>query len=385
MHKKRTIAYSVAIFLSYFTLWALANWPALQQAWWYMDDYTLGEQVLTARDEMIVHTMRQGRPVQAALFMMYNLDNAPEKDLQNRLIRLFQGALHVLVGLLVADLLWRETRNRLAYLSIVTFIIWPFNSEAVLWQAANIYPIAAFLGVAGLWIMRRSTRPSTLALIAGISLIVLAMLTGQGSAVIGIVIWVFIIGFGLWRDTPLPMKRLYLEGTALFLGYFAGGVISYLIAQISGGSADRAKLTTDIVGKTLLLLFMNRQYLIWPGLYPIWLSITHLILIGMWLPVIILSLREDKSGRWRTILAVACMLTAVVTPYLILPHCSREFSFLEGYVPGSFANDRDLATVGSGSQDLDRIPPRSSRAALYDSHRLLYDSPDQCCRACGSI
>ncbi|MSP12197.1 MAG: hypothetical protein EXR62_04475 [Chloroflexi bacterium] len=350
-----------------------------------MDDYTLGEQVLTARDEMIVHTMRQGRPVQAALFMMYNLDNAPEKDLQNRLIRLFQGALHVLVGLLVADLLWRETRNRLAYLSIVTFIIWPFNSEAVLWQAANIYPIAAFLGVAGLWIMRRSTRPSTLALIAGISLIVLAMLTGQGSAVIGIVIWVFIIGFGLWRDTPLPMKRLYLEGTALFLGYFAGGVISYLIAQISGGSADRAKLTTDIVGKTLLLLFMNRQYLIWPGLYPIWLSITHLILIGMWLPVIILSLREDKSGRWRTILAVACMLTAVVTPYLILPHCSREFSFLEGYVPGSFANDRDLATVGSGSQDLDRIPPRSSRAALYDSHRLLYDSPDQCCRACGSI
>lgn len=31
----------VSLFLIYFTVWIIANWPALQQAWWTADDYSM--------------------------------------------------------------------------------------------------------------------------------------------------------------------------------------------------------------------------------------------------------------------------------------------------------------------------------------------------------
>jgi hypothetical protein len=41
--KTRPIVLFGMVFMVYFALWAYANWPALKNAWWFMDDYPLSK------------------------------------------------------------------------------------------------------------------------------------------------------------------------------------------------------------------------------------------------------------------------------------------------------------------------------------------------------
>ncbi|MSP11735.1 MAG: hypothetical protein EXR62_02135 [Chloroflexi bacterium] len=317
--------------LLYTAIWLLGNGPALGQAWWYVDDLAFGDEVASVQgiNKMMLHTLQHGRPFQTLLVLSYQFDNRANETLANRLLRLLQGALHILSALVAGYLLWRQTRSWTAYLALLPFLVWPFNGEAILWQAALIYPVSALLGMLALWLIRRDTRHPLLSALAGILLITLGMFACQVSIFTGLIIWIFLVGLSFLKDSTVPIRGVQStpftrEGIVLFSAYLIGSATSYLISYALTNGYGRAQFSHDIIDKILYLEQLNRQFLTWPEFYPLWLAAAHLILILM-LPLVLLrawsssvhSLRRPRVLS-RAIIAVACILTAIATPYLTI-------------------------------------------------------------------
>lgn len=222
-----------------------------------------------------------------------------------------QGGLHALVGVLAADLLWRETWRWTVFLSVLPFVLWPFNGEATLWRAAGQYPLAALLGLLGVQAIRRSSEQPTLSSITGPSLIALGVLTNQSAAFAGAVVWVFVVGLIVLSDAQIRIKRVRREAIMLVSGYCIGGVASFLIARLVG----HPQLASNILGKLVYLLHLNRLFITWPEFYPPWLSAAHILLLSMLSLVLVRAFREKTWTIQQALLAITFIMTGLVTPY----------------------------------------------------------------------
>jgi hypothetical protein len=312
----------VLVFITYLLLWSIANWPALRQAWWYCDDFIIGEQISSsAAPVLLKHVLGHGRPGEGVWFLTFLLDGSSDQGIQNRLLRFVQGGLHALVGVLAADLLWRQTRRWTAFLSALPFILWPFNGEATLWRAAGQYPLAALLGLLGVQAIRRSSEQPNLSCIIGPSLIVLGVLTNQSAAFAGAVVWVFVVGLIVLGEGQIRMSRVRREAIMLVMGYCIGGVASFLIVWLVG----HPQLASNILGKLVYLLHLNRLFITWPEFYPPWLSAAHILLLSMLSLVLVRALREKTWTVRQALLAITFVMTGLVTPYAAIVLVARTW------------------------------------------------------------
>ena len=315
---------SVLVFITYLLLWSIANWPALRQAWWYSDDFIISEQLSSsAAPVLLKHVLANGRPGQGVWYLTFLLDGSSDREIQNRLLRFMQGGLHALAGVLAADLLWRQTRRWTAFLSVLPFILWPFNGEATLWRTAGQYPLAALLGLLGVQAIRRNSEQPNLQYIIGPSLIVLGMLTNQSAAFAGAVVWVFVVGLIVLDDAQICMKRVRREAIILVTGYCIGGVASFLIARLVG--SGHPQLASNILGKLVYLLHLNRLFITWPEFYPPWLSAAHILLLSMLSLVLVRAFREKTWTIQQALLAITFVMTGLATPYAAILLVARTW------------------------------------------------------------
>src|SRR4029079_3896842 len=127
-----------------------------------------------------------------------------------------------------------------------------------------------------------------------------------------------LVGLSFLKDDPVPIRRFIREGIILFSAYLIGTAATYLISFSLPSGYGRAQFTHDLIGKIPYLEQLNQQFLTWPGYYPLWLAAAHLLLLLMLLLVLVRAWPGGVHTRPRAIVAVACILTAIATPYLTI-------------------------------------------------------------------
>ncbi len=318
-----------ALFVLYLVVWAGANWPGLQRAWWYSDDYGQDE-VLTPSS--VAHHLEQGRPGQWLWMLTFRFDGgADHREAANVLLRLLQGGAHALAAALAAGLLSRRGSRAGALLAGLPFLLWPENGECVLWRSAGTYPVAALFSVTAVSLVAR--RGSKLVHGGGAALLlVAAMSTMQLAALAGAVVGLFTLALTLLTARRPPWRLLALQGLWLLDGYIVGGAASVTVAAHAWPlDLERVTPRFDPLGKLSLVLDLNRRFFTEPLFYPTWLAIVQLllpILVGV---VVLFVWRESPAPRrW---LAVAVILMgALVAPYAALLPADSSISWRVMYL-----------------------------------------------------
>ena len=349
----------LGVCVAHFALWALANEPALRSAWWFLDDYAFAAGDLLA-PRNVEHHLDQGRPGQLLWMFTFLLDGREDRTSANVLLRLGQGAIHALVGALVAGLLWRETGRVSTLLAALPFVLWPYNGETVLWRAAGQYTVAALFSLLAIVLLRAPGPPTVARGVSGSLLVVAAMLTLQTAACAGASVWCLAVGLAFLRPEPPPWKRLGEEALYLADGYIVGGAASVSVAWLMApGASHRVALVSDLPAKGRLLMDANGLFLTSPIFYPRWLAGLQVLFLG--LPVLVLlGARRDPARLRQCLFAVGCIAAGLVTPYLAhLPVAENDITWRMFYLaPLVFAGV--WAFLGEGLGDL-----RAARLACY--------------------
>lgn len=297
--------------------WAAVFWPALHHAWLFFDDYSLA---VWGEKERWNSSLGLGRPVLALWSYTFCLDGLSGTSVANVLLRLAQGALHTLTGTVVAYLLWKETRVRLAALAVLPFVLWPFNTEAVLWRGAGINVLAALFSVLGVALIRAEGARPRLAGTLGVGLLALGMLTTQASAAAGLVVWAMLLVLSASAEGPPRLKPLLREGGLLLLGYLVGGIATVLCSKLSATPNPRGVFATDWAAKAAYLIQLNNLYLFFPAFYPRTLKAAHLLLVGASAVLLVgagaSASRRGPEMRWWSLAALAPLAACAVLPYI---------------------------------------------------------------------
>jgi len=299
-----------SVWTLFVVVWGFANWPALTTAWWYWDDFDkFGD---PWRD--IPHVLSLGRPLEVLWELTFLIDANPHRTWQNIALRVFQGGVHCAVGTVVAMVLWRQRRTWGAVLSVLPFLLWPFNTDAVLWRSAAGYLLAAFCAVVGMWFIQYTRRRPLLATAAGVCAIAAGMLFNQAAAFAGLVVQLLASAL-MAMQARIEWRAQCRRLMTTCLAYALGGVVSYAIAHFRAG--QRVRFATDVPGKLGYLWKLNELFLASPHFYPRWLSGLHIgLLILTVLAVTAAVVRRCPlwSAR-RAAASVLILSTAFVTPY----------------------------------------------------------------------
>lgn len=312
------------LFIAYLSVFSIANLPALRQAWWYFDDFRNAklwhvDSSLSNRFHLSMRpfslALKHARPVEALWFVTFLLDGSPDRGPYNILLRFIQCGLHSIAVTVAGIIIWQETRKWTAFFAVLPFLLWPFNSEAVLWRTGGTYPLAALLSLLGIYVLRHSERSNLLMYAISSLSIALAMLTNQSAALAGIVVWTLTLSFKLLKEDVFYFKkRLYLDMIPVLFGYLIGGGFSYILAHQFHGY-QRATFATNLTEKLFFLVKLNSLFIAWPKLYPYWLSGLHVALLtGV---AVIFVVRAYKMG-WpmgKVLLSAILLMTTFVTPY----------------------------------------------------------------------
>jgi len=306
------------ITLIYFFTWTLANWPALHVAWWHSDDYAFGESsCLRLFHEGLIN----GRPVAGLWFTTFCPSQISNYDIYNILIRFIQGIFHCLAASIAALLILNQTKKWTAVVGVMTFLLWPFNGEAVLWRSAGLYPLGAFLGLLGVFLIHHSKKFSLTYNIPGFLLIVLAMLTNVVSALSGILIWFLILILSINEKEESTDKELIYKTSLLALGYLLGGILSYLIASNYNAITDnRAAFisASSILTKPQYFFDLYYSSIFNRYLYPIWLDILILLFVLIFITNLIIKIRERSNSLKLLCLYLILSALLLLSPFFTL-------------------------------------------------------------------
>jgi hypothetical protein len=309
------------VFFVFGFLWALAFWPALHNAWWYADDFWLGEWTGAQRWGSFV--IGNGRPLLGFWSYSFLLDRSPNDQWANILLRWFQGGVHVLNVTLLARLLWGVVRRWTAVLAALPFLLWPFNGDAVLIRSASFYAIAALLSFLGLLAIRvNDSHWNGLYWVSGAFLCGLSMLAMQTSAFASIAVWIVLVGLTAIQLEPLPWRRLLREGMFVAAGIMIGAAISYWLIKTRpiplSLFAGRGDVAFDFHRALRILGRIDALAIVFPSFYPWWLQVLHVLLIASTLFAIILfGWTEYKRAKtiWRPILVLVCLVLCLAVPF----------------------------------------------------------------------
>jgi hypothetical protein len=334
------------VFFIFGLLWAQFFWPALHNAWWYADDFWVGEWTDAQRWGPFV--LGNGRPLVGVWSYSFLLDHSPNAQWANILLRWFQGGVHVLNATVLAGLLWSATRHWTAVLAALPFLLWPFNADAVLWRGGSVYAIAACFSLLGLHLIRlHDTKRDRFYWIAGSFLCGLSMLAMQVTAFAGIVVWPVLVGLTALQQQPMPWRRLVREGTFLAIGTITGAAVSYGLIKTHpipmSVFAGRGGLAFDLLMSLRMLVVIDWVVVLFPGyvyktrmpvlsewyanlvpqnvtvgFYPPWLQIFHVLLIaGTVFAILFFGFTTCKTVKamWRPILVLFCLALCLVVPF----------------------------------------------------------------------
>lgn len=314
----------VSVFIIYFSLWSFANWPALKEAWWYSDDIYLIDRIIHG-SHLTCLDCNLGRPIAGLWHLTFDIDTPPDHEIYNMILRFVQGAIHSLTALIASIVIWKTTFKWTAFLLVFPFLLWPFNGEATLWRATGAYPIATLFGVIGLYMISQTKDRLILMQCLGVLCIILAMLSNQLAAFAGLVVWIIILSLIALKNTKLSFKELKISGL-LILGYFLGGISSYIIAVPFHPTEARFSLTSQFTEKIHYLLYLNKLFIISENnYYPLWIVGVHVfLLIATVLILAIKAARKQFSFR-QYILSMSFFSLLFITPYSPLMIVSENY------------------------------------------------------------
>ncbi len=300
----------ILLFFSYVVLWALANLPAVRQAWWAVDDYAY---VVFFHWR---HNYENGRPLANLFFSTLPWEMGAYGEAINIGMRAFQGAVHAGVALIVALLLYQRTRTRAALVAATIFLVWPHNGEAVLWRAAGTIPLSALLSVAGaLLASMGGTRRRLLPAVLGMLLVAAAVLIQQLGAMAGLVLWAMVLAL---QARP-PARRDI--GAALWIGagYVVGALISKRTARFWLGDAPgRDQLATDFWAK-LDYGYELWQDFLWPFTSPAhgYFQMALVVLLAVALVAHLLFAAEPWHAKLLRVAATVSLFLLPIAPLLV--------------------------------------------------------------------
>lgn len=302
------------VFVGFFLLWCLASFPALRHAWWYLDDYCQD-----FSQDGVAHNLGLGRPGQFLMVASFALEDHGRNPAANVLLRLAQGGLHALAGVLLGAVLYDRTRRRATLLAALPFLLSPFSGEAVLWRSASPYPLSAVLALAGLRLLHRRRGLAS-------GLVMAAMLTQPLGAFAAAAAWCLAAAVELLDRGRAAWPALRAEAIALAIAYGAGGAAALALGATQGPPwRSRLDVALDAGARLRLLvdanaLFLTRSFLSqWRGIDTLH---TFFPLLGL-APAVAAALRRAPSARAAG--AALFLLWALVVPYAaILPVGERD-------------------------------------------------------------
>ena len=312
MEQRRLLVFSTVL-ACYLLLWSISNWPALKEAWWSVDDF---DQIEHAKEKSMPD-LYDGRVTWIIWYSTFFLEVTKERETYNILLRFFQGVIHSLAAAIASFLIWKQTRRLTAFLSMLPFLLWPFNGEAVLWRSAGNYPVAALLGLIGILAIWQNGRKVFLYSAIGSLCIVLAVLTIQISALAGLAVWIIIISLRILdrSSSSSVKKKFFLKTIIIVSSYIIAGLISYLIAKnYESFYIPRAVFATDVLAKLSYLAELNRKF-IYSSFFPNWLNLlTVALLISTPTSLIVIAKRMGWSVG-QVSLSLILLMSLFVIPY----------------------------------------------------------------------
>jgi hypothetical protein len=316
----------VFVFISYLSLWSFANWPALKEAWWSTDDFSYIEELRSPTIKSYPG-LSNGRPISSLWFATFLLEYDDNREIYNIALRVIQGLIHCLATLFAAVMLWKQIKNWGAFISVLPFLLWPFNGDAVLWRSAGYYPIAALFGLAGLFVLWKSKEKEFLKLSIGAILIIIATLTNQITALSGLIVWFIISSLRILKcKSSISSKRKLIFSTIyLIILYLIGGLLSYFIANYFNPDT-RAKFTKNYIEKISYLLNLNDTFIFSPLYYPLWLiGLLTLLFVIYGIVIFKRAIKKELSAKDFLVYFLLPILL-LITPYAPLLLVSENLS-----------------------------------------------------------
>lgn len=311
----------LGLFLFYFIVWIAANWPALQQAWWSTDDYTL------MLHYNIWHHMSLGRPIEALQHATLPYEYRRFGTTINIIMRYWQGILHCTVALSAAILLYRATKRPAIFISILLFLVWPFNGEAVLWRASAL-PLAACLSIIGTMLLLNGTiqnhRSSSLSCyIFGIFFIILGGLAHQLAVMFGSLVWVCLT---LLRN-ELTWRQFLREAVGIGIAYLLAIGSTVVMIQYTLRTLHRATPTLDWQTKVhyLQALLENSLFIEY---FPLPLQALHLLNLALAAGAIVYLIVVKPLSGFKLLGGFLVLLLLPFLPLLIIEESATAPRFL---------------------------------------------------------
>jgi hypothetical protein len=334
MEDSDKIFWSLA-FAGYVLIWLMEDFPALTQAWWYRDDFTLGW--LMDRHTPVIGSILvfncfggDGRPL-GPFFSgwPFGFNHYPHTGF-NLAIRWAQGLGHVSLSLLIAFVLSRQLPRWQAIVAVLPFLTWAFNGEAVMYSSiAQLIAGSFFALVGAVLIMAESASRRPILGLLGALLIISAVLIYQPAGTVGMSVWVMMLSLRLINDCKLP-ESWRREAAWLVGGFGVGGLITTWVALVY--TSSRAKAPLSLEDKLAYGLELYRTFFFWPRFYPALLDIFHGILLlgGLILPVAVLA----SSGQAKRLPLLGGLIALIfVLPFFAnLIVASDAFSFRTFYL-----------------------------------------------------
>jgi hypothetical protein len=308
------------VFICFACLWVAQFWPGLRHAWWSADDYWAAQWDSSQRWGDFV--LGDGRPLLGVWSYTFLLDNTADKYAANIVLRSIQGAVHVLSATLIARLLWSVARSPVVVLTVLPFLLWPFNADAVLWRAGSLYAIATLLAVIGLSAIR--SRPAKFSWIywtGGAVLCGSSMLAIQPAAFASVLVFIVVAMLAVIEEQDVPWRRLSREALFVAAGVVVGAAISLWLIKThphADRNWNRSQLAFNWRDKYAFLLQLNRTVLFFPGFYPWYLQAVHAAFaISAFAGVASLGVATVSQGiaRSRAALVLLALASCLVVPY----------------------------------------------------------------------
>jgi hypothetical protein len=244
-------------------LYVVAFLPALRHAWWFRDDYLVGE---LSADDLRRTAYSTGRPVYGLLFRTIALDNRADAVTANVLLRLGRALLHVTACWVLALLLWRKLRApRVACLATLPFLLWFLNPDAVLARLGAGYPLAVLLTLTALLSAECGHRFGW-GQVAAIPLAALAVLSNQAAAMGGVVVWVLLPALEAAAGRRPDVRLALRQGLPLLLGLLLGAYLSVRCIHHFPETAapDRQGFATDWRAKMVFWWDLQQCFFLYP-------------------------------------------------------------------------------------------------------------------------
>lgn len=311
-HRPFGLREALLSFAGLWLVWALLRWPAFLHPFWIADDFSMWDGFTTAK--LTRGGGGSGRLLNGVWLSLYFLFPPPEHMTGSVVLRALQGLLHSSISLLLLACLARHVPRIGAWAAVLMFHLWAFNSEATIWFAGSIYPLAMLLSVGGVTLIAGENSGWRFGwCLLGSLLVAASIHSNQAAAMGGACVWLMLSAFRLLSAEEISARRWIGEGLWIGCGYVVGAALSLWAMHHFGGGRHGGDW---ILGEKVVQLgeFWKRLWL-FPNVYPGALQIAHGLLIGMTLA----SLGWAVFRRWisigQALALLGCFLALAIFPF----------------------------------------------------------------------